>query len=625
MLFSLGHGQRIIVTPPPATESARSAKSGAMVGADMKSYEAVAGSDTHESVGGSGMPAIGGPFAYMFPNAAGPAHDDTILDRLSTLADAMVEQPSQIDDPALDGAIPPIFTYFGQFIDHDITANTDRDVASSQIGGPNLTPVPRGQVVTEIKNLRKGSLGLDSLYGDGPAQDAFARKLEAAMRHPTLKGKMRLDTAIDIGGTPDLPADPAVDLLRLGRLVDRGTITQADIDALPADMREGFVNDDGTPYRQKAIIGDGRNDENLIVAQLQVAWLRFHNKCVDWIAGRPGAPTSSDALFAQARKLVRWHYQWLVVNEFLPTICDPDIVAEVKAAQAPTYSAFYDTHAGASAEHMPMPLEFSVAAYRYGHTMVRGRYDYNANFGRGADGSDFGNRAGFAQLFQFTGRGHDPLFGFDRLPSNWIIEWERFVRDAPAFPDRTARAIDPLLAPPLKDMLNEPAGVFKHLAERNLRRGHRLNIPIAQACIDAFGGGAKGDGYYPSARGSDCKTSAIEPLSEAELTSGATGQAIRDGGFVEQTPLWFYVLKEAEIKGRNGRMGQLGSRLIAETLIGLVLKDPSSYWHESGADHADGVARWHPSDGAQPDGEEVTSLAALLRATGQLGIAPPLG
>ena len=618
MLFSLGHGQRIVVTPPSDRDAPSGRRGPGLATAAAKDERAPSvplaavapapkragrrgGTGPSTARADADLPMAHGRFAYLFPDAAGPADDPDIIPKLSALADAMVETEQQRTAPELDSALPPIMTYFGQFVDHDITANTDRDVASSQISGPDISPLPRSQVKSEIVNLRKGAPELDSVYGDGPAQDDFAKKLEGAMRHSSFKGKMRLDTAIDIGGRPTLPADPAVDLLRLGRLMDNGIVTQADLDALSPAMKDGFVHPDGSPLRQKAIIGDGRNDENLIVAQLQVAFLRLHNKVVDWVAGQSGAPTDSDGLFEAARDLVRHHYQWLVVNAFLPAVCDPAMVDEVKAASAPLYSAFFDANAPSDPQLMPLPLEFSVSAFRYGHTMVRGDYDYNLSFGREEDGTDNGNRADFDLLFFFTGRtsgGHDPLFGEDRLPSNWVADWSRLAKDAPDFPDRTARKIDTLLCPPLKDMLNEPSGVFKHLAERNLRRGHRLNIPTAQGCLDAV------DGVYSQTR----------RLTEDELCSGATGAAVRDGGFVDATPLWFYVLKEAEVLGDGEHLGPLGSRIVADTLVGLCVKDPSSYWNASGSDNG----RWHPNDGAKPDGHVIDDFEAMLKATGQL-------
>ena len=620
MLFTLGHGQHIVVDAPPAPalrvlDRAREADPmlhnngviplGAVIDAPAvetlaRRTDFVAAADTPVA------PPPGGPFAYYFANAPTAPHTADAEARLDALAEAMVEDPG--DPAAQDSGIPPVFTYFGQFIDHDITANTDRESAPSVIDSPDLTPLPRGQVMSQLLNLRNGALDLDSLYGDGPGQGEFSRKLAGLMRHPTFAGKMRLGigTAND-ANRPPLPADPAADLLRLGRILGPDPVRQiseAELQALPPALKQAFVNPDGTPLIQRAIIGDARNDENLIVAQLHCAMLRFHNTVVDYGTSK-GVPANE--VFEWARRRVRWHYQWLIVNAYLPAVCDPFVVAKVRAARAPLYAAFHAQHAGATGRRMPLPLEFSVAAFRFGHSMVRAQYDHNRFFGRAEGGSTpFLPRAPFSLLFTFTGNGHPPMPDalhppaiLPSLPNNWIIEWARFVEKDAALADRSARKIDTHLSPPLADLTNEAAGVFKHLAKRNLRRGHLLNLPVAQDCIAAVN--ARYDGL-------------VTPLDEATLTSGKTGDAIRDGGFATATPLWFYILKEAETLGGGRHLGPLGSVLVAETLIGLVIKDPKSYWHRLGPQGN----RWRPEDGAKPGGHVVNSIPAFLRSAGML-------
>lgn len=169
------------------------------------------------------------------------------------------------------------------------------------------------------------------------------------------------------------------------------------------------------------------------MAQWHVAFLRLHNRLVD---------LGND--FEEARRLTRFHYQWLVLNAFLPAICAGDVVDEVLATGAPLYAEFLAANPPADPARMPMPLEFSVAGFRFGHSMVRGGYDHNRFFGTAAAGS--------AQIL------------------------------------RSARRIDTHLAPPLDDMINQPAtpAVMKRLAMRNLRRGYRLNIPSAQGLIQAI-------------------------------------------------------------------------------------------------------------------------------------------
>ncbi|WP_378942748.1 heme peroxidase family protein [Paracoccus sp. R86501] len=520
----------------------------------------------------------------MFRDASGIPVDAQTLTALDALADSMATEATGESESAL----PPILTYFGQFIDHDITANTDREIEGLSVISGDFEPMPRDTVEAGISNLRDGSLGLDSLYGDKPGQGPFATKLAGLMRHPTLTNKMRLGTVADSGdGRPPLPADPAADLLRLGFLLDRGEVTEAELDALNPALRANFMGENG-PIRTRAILGDGRNDENLLVAQLHVAFLRLHNKLAD-VAGS----------FEDARQLTQYHYQWLVLNEYLPAICAGDVADEVLAKGAPLYSNFYDAHPSADPAQMPMPLEFSIAAFRFGHSMVRGGYDHNRFFGTAVEGTNqIAPFSTFRQLFEFTGNGRmpSPLTSDPKtsLPGNWVIEWDRMVHAETR--NRSSRKIDTHLAEPLNDLLNEPAepAMMKKLAQRNLRRAYRLNLPSAQSLADAI----NQTGLYRP----------IPILSPEQIRDGR--DFMQAAGLDAATPLWFYVLREAELTGGH-HLGALGSHLVANTLVGLVTRDTSSYWHAT----IDGN-RWSPSR-FQPS-HPVDSLKAMLRFTGLL-------
>ncbi|HYE45403.1 MAG TPA: hypothetical protein VEA44_06480 [Caulobacter sp.] len=298
---------------------------------------------------------------------------------------------------------------------------------------------------------------------------------------------------------------------------------------------------------------------------------------------------------------MRRTYQWLVINAYLPAVCDAKVLASVIADAAPVYKDFYDQRKDElKPGELPMPLEFSVAAFRYGHTLIRARYDYNSVFTGPA-------AATFEQLFQFTGRNPTTPIGFGAptLPSNWPIDWDRFLGRPADAAFRFARAIDTALVPPLADMVNEgPVGaVFRHLAKRNLRRGWVNNLPTAQAAIEALAAGGR---PLPAV------------LSEAQIAAGpiadsALPEAVK-AEFAARTPLWFYVLKEAEELNGGARLGPLGTRIVAETLVGLAVNDPDSYWHLG-----DGKGGWSPADEADVAFDEpITSMEAMLRAAGVL-------
>jgi Animal haem peroxidase len=522
------------------------------------------------------------PFDYLFetirddPASHLPADDPAaMVAALDTLGRLMVESQPPAEDPFQSGdgnsTIPAVYTYLGQFIDHDITANTDRQNDIGHVTDADLHPVPPADVIKGIRNLRVPALDLDSVYGDGPTfPDGPQTEAGSLYDGITLKlGRVALepkpDTAQISGVRIPLQAD-------LERDVPRG------IGGKPSE----------------ANIGDARNDENLIVSQLHVAFLRFHNKTVGWVRRHEPQHTDDKAVFERARQLVRWHYQWIVINDYLATIALPGVVDQVLAEG----NKLYDKRAG----EVYMPLEFSVASFRFGHTMVRGAYDFNRNFGRQGHVRP---SAPFGLIFLFTGKG-----GFsgqaDTLPFNWVIEWDRFVEKDPRFPDHFSRKIDTRLAFALGEMANEipnPApgpditAILKQLAVRNLRRGYQLSIPTGQAVA---------------------KVLDLVELTPEELTQGNSDELnthLATSGFLDRTPLWYYVLKEAEVQANGNSLGELGSRIVVETLVGQVRHDPGSFLAQSPS--------WVPEDGVLlPDGRPVLTIKDFLRFAGVLPTRP---
>ncbi|MDQ3564977.1 MAG: heme peroxidase family protein [Pseudomonadota bacterium] len=563
------------------------------------------------------------PFDYLFPKLATnpaallPADDPAkVVAGLKALGDAMVEDSLAPGEdplqPTGNSTIPPVYTYWGQFVDHDLTANTDRDSAKSDITKPDLKPLPPADVVKELKNLRQPTVNLDSVYGDGPTFDA-SKPTQAGRMYDGIKlrvGKVALNPVPPpepppIRGVPIPPdkvtggdTDPNRDLPRIGPLIEEGVVKEQDF---PEDLRKK------SNFKNLAFIADARNDENLIIAQFHTAVLRFHNAVVEWVtANEPndydGCKRSDAQLFERAQQLTRWHYQWLVVNDFLKTVTLTGIVDKILLGRPKHY---------APRNGKPyMPLEFSVAAYRFGHTMVRAAYDHNRNFGRPAPGQlPVIDNASFDNLFFFTGNGDPEPFrgGTEVLPFNWIIEWERFTDKASLFPDHFARKIDTRLAPPLRDLVNQGnaqpnvdiKAILKRLARRNLLRGYLLSIPTGQSVA---------------------KEMEIAPLSANELRLGNSGplnQVLQDSGFLERTPLWFYVLKEAEVRANGNSLGDLGSRIVCETIIGQLLNDPESYLKQQGGwDPSKGV-KLPPKTGGDPkDGDLIVTIRDFLRFAG---------
>ena len=260
-------------------------------------------------------------------------------------------------------------------------------------------------------------------------------------------------------------------------------------------------------------------------------------------------------MFLRARDLTRWTYQWLCVHDFLETVTQPGTVDAVLINESDLLDL-------ASRDVPYMPLEFSVAAYRFGHSMVRGTYDWNRNFGRPGN-----NTAGGGDV-----RADVPVHRARRVRRECPdpageLGWgaQRLVDKNSLFEDRFARRIDTHLAFPLSQMVNQvndptlPAAIqdlLKHLARRNLLRGFRLGLPTGQAVAEALG---------------------ITPLTNAQLTQGvdpAILAALQQGNFLDRTPLWFYVLREAERNAQGNTLGEVGSQIVAEAIIGHIRHDP---------------------------------------------------
>jgi len=324
------------------------------------------------------------------------------------------------------------------------------------------------------------------------------------------------------------------------------------------DPADTFDDDDLPRYgganlnEGTALIGDKRNDENTFVSQLQLAFLKFHNRVFD---EQTDSSLGAAARFAEAQRICRWHYQWVVVHDWLERLCGDDVVEKIlrnRDCPSKPKLCYYGFR-----EHPFMPVEFSAAAYRLGHSMIRGGYRINPKvakptFTPNDDEGPFGD-----------------FRGFKTLPAGWTVDWSFFFDFSPLIPQQTggqpksqtkpalSRKLDRFLAgavvtmpKPIADPADVPApapgpnpDIARSLGFRNLLRGWRLGLPSGQA-VAAFIGVKKG---------------------ETEMDLEAS------------TPLWRYILDEAGSDGQGERLGRVGATIVAETFIGLLAADPSSY------------------------------------------------
>lgn len=461
---------------------------------------------------------------YMFESLVGDPlnrlpEGQPIVDALTALGNAMAVDPS----PA-EGNIPAAYTYFGQFIDHDITKTLfDPSLVGPSgrdpIEDPSLKPLDKSQVQQLVTNARSLTFDLDSLYGG----------LAGQATNPD--GTMRLSQVSKAPSGTIPTADKDHDLPRRPLIQNPQSEAEKEAD-------------------RQALIGDPRNDENLIVAQMHVAFIRAHNVLV-----KRGLSGSA------AQTALRRRYQWAVLHDFLPRISEKATFDDV-IANGPR---FWKPKAEAD---LFMPLEHSVAAYRFGHSMIRGNYHHNSTF----------NPAGFTFFFTFTALSGDlaPTDGQDTqsatLPDNWIIDWSKFFR-SPQHPtsENPARRIDTHLTPELgnlRDFQGLPIpSLMARLATRNLRRGYYLGLPTGQA-VAKFLGVAELD--------SQTLLATVPTQLKAIITAA---------GLDKRTPLWFYVLAEAgnPTSPNGNHLGRVGSRIVSETIWNAVrfsrdsvLADPPS-------------------------------------------------
>jgi hypothetical protein len=420
---------------------------------------------------------------------------DLMSDPVQSIVNPAVFSPNNPDNPNMTAGV----TFLGQFIDHDLTLDLKSPLL--QAADPRRTT-----------NFRTAAFDLDSVYGNGPQ------------------------------GSPELYDQSSRDI-------------KFRIEVIPGSekvSRNGAVRYDvPRDANNTAIIGDSRNDENVIISQFHLAILRFHNAVVDHLRARPGtANLSPEQIFRMAQRLVRWHYQWIVVHEFLPLTIGQDRVEDI-LRRGPRFFLAGDSRFRNQRGNPQIPVEFSVAAYRFGHSQVRP--SYRLNFGP-QPGAEF---FGFAFLDSFDPNEADPgdLRGGKRAPRRFV-DWQTFFN----FGDgnvRPNKKIDARLSTILLELLGArgpapgmPSDGVQSLASRNLMRHVNFGLPSGQAIARLMG---------------------LPALTPAQLLE------LQPYGMERSTPLWFYILKEAEVMESGLRLGPVGAGIVGEVFIGLLKADNESY------------------------------------------------
>ncbi|TIL65296.1 peroxidase family protein [Mesorhizobium sp.] len=407
-------------------------------------------------------------------------------DELARLSDRMTELDTVYFKKATrsdNTAIPAGYTYLAQFLNHDVLYNT------RLLGRP-----------TDVLASRTPRLNLDSLYGETPGLYGEIPGANLDLYEAGIGGALRF---------------------RLGKTADGN-----DYD-LPRAPHRG------------ATIPEQRNDNNFILAQLTVLFMRFHNTLAD----RLNLP------FERAREQVTLHYQSAILNDLLRRLLNRTVLQKVILDEAPLYGETRGAF---------VPYEFSNAAFRL-HTMTRSRYQITRQ--RYLD---------FPEVLRLTGLGGPDLFPLD---PGLVIDWSLFFPTSVEQADSLvnfSRPIDPYVT---SDLLNFV------LPDFDIQTQRLLKMPLGRAptlgLVDLY----TSNGIVPSAQTSLAWLRAhgydFPPLEPLDIESGILGK-LGQADFVNETPLFYYLLKEAEVLEQGQRLGPLGSMIVAETIIGLLRQDETS-------------------------------------------------
>jgi Animal haem peroxidase/TAT (twin-arginine translocation) pathway signal sequence len=491
-------------------------------------------------------PTTEGRFGFMFKDQPSHAASDTLLDRLGK---TMAEQPDVGGTSALNNEndtwnenpnpkLTSGFTFVGQFVDHDITFDTT--LLDEQESDPDATT-----------NFRTPRYDLDAIYGRGPNLDPQfydPGNRDKFLHVPTTYSTIRGDTL----KTPQ---------------------TLYDVPRLAPDENG----------KAKAIIADPRNDQTLIILQLHVAFQRFHNKLVDTLRAS-GTPRS--ALFESARRLARWYYQWMVTHEFIPAIVGQEMADSVYKevpTGAPKITLKYYNPTNPAGRAF-IPVEFAVAAYRFGHSITRPRYtvqDYVTS-------SNATVEVKSVPLFSDTEPPDNRLNGSRALPPRMRLQWSKFFNEPNKAPTaRPVRQFDASLAGPLFRLpltALPDSNELGLLSQRNLRRGRKMGLPSGQQVARLMGvtplTNADLAQNYRIKVTVPIQNNTVNVISEGAVPNDDLRSMLvdpGDPGWNGEAPLWFYILKEAELLGQGRTLGPVGGRIVAEVLVGLLSKDPNSY------------------------------------------------
>jgi hypothetical protein len=453
-------------------------------------------------------------YCRLFAPSRLPADLDRHCDALTALGRAMIDDGSRVSEDRPEILVEAGYTYFGQFVAHDLT----KDISSIDDAWKKEPE--------ELLNLQTPRLDLEVLYGGGPAF------------------------------SPELYENDRVRLKLGARRAGRGSF---DVCVGPQGER---------------ILADDRGAENLILRQMTAVFARLHNFAVEQFVKTISDP---EKLFEQARQQTQWQFQWLVCRDYLPTLLNLEVYRRVFGEAGPLMRW----------QKFSIPIEFSAAAMRFGHAMVRPNYLFS-----------FGQEMFLPKIF---GRTSDR----GALKDDLEIKWGFFFQGASVEGALTTRPIDTRLSQPFHELPPDLIGTHEvacphfriaknpaELAVRTLIRGAGLRLASGQTIARALG---------------EPVMSARELSQNCEGQETEKGYILREADLLTETPLWYYILKESELTENGNRVGPVGSHLIAETIYAALRSDPNSYFNQPNAENFPPI--WDFPDGRR----RIYGLSELFR------------
>ena len=430
------------------------------------------------------------------------------------------------------------YTYFAQFLGHDLTHD------NTPFDGPYPEP-------ERIPNYRTPYFDLDHVYGGGPEKSPYLYE----------------------GGR-------GTEIFKIGATNPTGYLRD-----LPVEHGIVLIGDQE----------DARNLDNLILRQLHVVFLKFHNEAIRQLSAKPPTVSGIDhvgagTIFERAQRLVRWHYQWIIRHDFLPRILSTDVWNH-QHRRTRLHSE--------SPNGFSIPIEFSLAAFRFGHSMVRNAYGLNCRQKR-------------VELPELMRRGQN----LSPIPDDFIIEWGRFFDGLRASgPVASSSYLDTSMAAPLRGLSPstlrlcskmERSAKPASLPLRTLLRGARAGLPSGQEVAEMLV--------------QERIIKAEDVLTSSELsrnTCDHSGSVLKDAGLEQKTPLFYYLLKEAEIRGLGRTLGPIGSYIVSEVIRQALEADPEGYMSVVGPDWK--LPLWRFPNGLD---EQVNSVIRIIRLVGDNQLLP---